>query len=516
MFEEAQLADKALLDFIAHLRDWSRSARMLVLVLSRPDERAGQQDGQAERLELEPLSDAEIDELVAGTVDGAPEALLATIRALVSSRLDRLDRLDSDERQVQFAGAGLGETFTTAGAAAVADMSDNVARRLLDGLVTKAFLELEADADSTAGRYAFVQGVVRRVTLARASRRELKRRHLAAVEHLLVLTETEPELATALAGHLVAAVEADPRGSDVAPIKHHAVKMLRAAADRAAAVGALQEALSLFDRALELTDDEHERAVIFEAGGFVGYRAGETDAATTRYRAAQDLHAAAGRTTERHRVWAMELRAAGYARPTGEVLPAARALYAELGDQSDAVAALAGNVLAYTLYQSGQSEEALRIASRTALIAEERADNGELAFALGVEGSALQQLERLDEAIAVKRRVVAVAEEHDTRRVAPASSNLAVALASIGRYGEAADRAREALVRAERAGERFFERYARLVLGRALCSLGQRDEAVAEIESVKDRVPPFYVAMAIAPLVVIALGRGQEVGSVSW
>ena len=247
-------------------------------------------------------------------------------------------------------------------------MSDNVARRLLDGLVTKAFLELEADADSTAGRYAFVQGVVRRVTLARASRRELKRRHLAAVEHLLVLTETEPELATALAGHLVAAVEADPRGSDVAPIKHHAVKMLRAAADRAAAVGALQEALSLFDRALELTDDEHERAVIFEAGGFVGYRAGETDAATTRYRAAQDLHAAAGRTTERHRVWAMELRAAGYARPTGEVLPAARALYAELGDQSDAVAALAGNVLAYTLYQSGQSEEALRIASRTALI----------------------------------------------------------------------------------------------------------------------------------------------------
>ena len=68
-----------------------------------------------------------------------------TIRALVSSRLDRLD---SDERQVLSAGAVLGETFTAAGAAAVADMSDDVARRLLDGLVTKAFLELEADADS--------------------------------------------------------------------------------------------------------------------------------------------------------------------------------------------------------------------------------------------------------------------------------------------------------------------------------------------------------------------------------
>ena len=218
-----------------------------------------------------------------------------------------------------------------------------------------------------------MQGVVRRVTLARASRRELKRRHLAAVEHLLALTETEPELATALAGHLVAAVEADPRGSDVAPIKHHAVTMLRAAADRAAAVGTLHEALSLFDRALDLTDDEHERAVIFEAGGFVGYRAGETDAATTRYRAAQDLHAAAGRTTERHRVWAMEparrrLRPPELARccrPPARSTP-------KLGEQRDAVAALAGNVLAYTLYQSRQPEEALRIALRTASIAEER------------------------------------------------------------------------------------------------------------------------------------------------
>jgi hypothetical protein len=48
-----------------------------------------------------------------------------------------------------------------------------------------------------------------------------------------------------------------------------------------AAVGALHEALSLFERALDLTDDEHERAAIFEASGFVGYRAGDIDAATT-------------------------------------------------------------------------------------------------------------------------------------------------------------------------------------------------------------------------------------------
>ena len=553
VFEEVQLADRALLDFIAHLRDWSRSARMLVLVLSRPDVRLRQLDVDAERLELEPLSEAEIDELVARTVDGAPAALLAairadgggvplyavetlraladsgvlsieggkyvmrgavgeisippTIRALVSSRLDHLD---ADELQVLSSGAVLGEAFTAAGAAAVAGTGVDAARGLLDGLVAKAFLEVAADADTTGGRYTFVQGVVRRVALSRTSRRELKRRHLAAVEHLLELTETEPELSTALAGHLMAAVEADPRASDVAPIKHHAVAMLRAAAERAAAVGALTEALSLFDRALDLTGDEHERAAILEAAGFVGYRAGDIDAATARYRAAQELHADAGRTSERHRVQALELRAASYTRASGAVLPDARELYAQVSEQRDAVTVLAGNVLGFALYQSGQSEEALQTTSRTASIAEECSVYGELAFALGVQGSALQQLERLDEAIEVKRRVVALAEAHDPRRVAPASSNLAVTLASIGRYREAVEHALIAVLGAERTGERLFERYARLTLGRALCSLGDWDRTVAQVESVKHDVPPVYAGMAIAPLVVIAMARDQQ------
>src|SRR3984885_672935 len=511
VFEEVQLADQALLNFIAHLGELSEAA---------------------ERIELEPLSEAQMDELVVGTVDGAPEVLLAAIRAdgdgvplyavetlraladqgilaiegpkyvvrgavgalsvpptirkLVSSRLDRIE---PDERRVLFAGAVLGDTFAAAGAAAGAGTDEHVARQLLDGLVAKALLEPDKDG------YAFTQGVVRRVSLARLSRRELKRSHMAAVEHLSRLEETEAELGSVLAGHPLAAVEADPRADDVESIKRRTVATLTAAAERAAAVGALNEALSLFDRAVALTDDERERAAIFEAAGFVGYRAGDIDAA---------------RAADGQRVRAKELRAAGYVHAASDVLPAARELYDEVRDQPDAVAALAGNVLAYTLYQSGQSVQALGIASETASIAEECGDHGELAFALGVQGSALQQLERQGEAIAVKRRVVAVAEAHDARRVAPASSNLSVALTSVGRFTEAVDHASQAVLGAERAGERFFERYARLALGRALCSLGDWDRAVAEIESVKDAVPPFYVAMAIAPLVVIALGRGQE------
>jgi class 3 adenylate cyclase/tetratricopeptide (TPR) repeat protein len=552
VFEEVHLADQALLDFIDHLREWGTGERILVFVLSRPDPRLTEPSAAGERIELRPLSDAEMDELVAGTVDGAPEVLLAairadgggvplyavetlrtladqgvltndgvryavrgafrhvsvppTIRSLVSSRLDRLD---SDERQALLAGAVLGERFTSAGAAAVAEMSDEVARRLLDGLVTKAFLELQAEAGSAAGRYAFVQGVVRRVALARASRRELKRRHLAAVEHLLALTETEPELATALAGHLVAAVEADPRASDVAPIKRHAVAMLLAAADRAAAVGTLQEALSLFDRALGLSDNERECAEIFEAAGFVGYRAGDIATAATRYRAAQDLHAAAGRTREHLRLRAKELRAVCYVRAPAQLLPQAQDLYAELEAEPDAVKALAANVLAYSLYQSGHAEEALSTARESATVAEECGDYGELAFALGVQGSALMELGRPHEAIPVQRRTLRIADEYDQRRVAPAASNLAGGLASLGRYGEAAEQAGAAIRAAERTAERFFERYARLALARALCSLGEWDRATAEIELVKDDVPPACVGMALTTLVVMALARDE-------
>jgi class 3 adenylate cyclase/tetratricopeptide (TPR) repeat protein len=549
VFEEVQLADQALLDFIGHLREWGTAARILVLVLSRPDPRLAGLRPATEKVELEPLTNGEMDELVAGTVEGAPDALLAairadgggvplyavetlraladrgtlgvegaryvlretlgeisvppTIRALVSSRLDRLD---DDERRALFAGAVLGETFTAVGVAAVAGMDADIARRLLDGLVAKAFVEVEIDD----GRYSFLQGVVRRVALARTSRRELKRRHLAAVEHLSGSAKTEPELAAVLAGHLLAAVEAEPRGDDVESIRERAAATLRAAGERAAAVGTLNEAVAFFDRALDLTADERDRAEILAAAGFVGYRAGDIETAITRYRAAQELHAEAGRTLERHRLRALELRAACYARSSAEVLPDARALYAEVGDQLDGVGALAGNVLAYALYQSGQPEEALRIATRAGANARRGGEHGELAFALGVQGSALMELGRAVEAIPVQRQTLRLAEQHDQRRVAPAASNLAGGLASIGRYAEAAECAREAVVAAERSAERFFERYARLALGRALCALGDWDAAVAAIEAVKDQVPPFYVGMALAPLVVIALARGQE------
>ena len=554
VFEELQLADDAMVDFIAHLHDWSRRGQIGVLVLSRPDPRLASLTGAAEQIELGPLNAGEMDELVAGTVEGAPEVLLATIRAdgggvplyavetlraladrgvlavegsryvvrgavgdfsvpptiraLVSSRLDRLSQI---ERRVLFAGAVVGESFSAAGAAAVAGIEHAEARTLLDGLVGKALLGYDAGAGAPVrDRYTFLQGVVRRVANARLSRRERKRSHLAAAEHLAESAQSQPDVESALAGHLLAAVEADPGAEDAGAIRERARAMLRAAAERAASVGAVGEALSRFDQAAELSPEEPERAAILERAGFVAYRAGDTQASRDRYRAAQEIHAGAARTRERLRVRAMELRAASYVDSPAVLLPEAREVYSALGDGRGPVEALAANVLAYALYQSGQPEEALAVAARAAEAAEHGRDHGELAFAYSVQAGALQEMGRPVEAIACQRRTLAIAEEHDPARVPATLANLAVQLGSVGRYREAAAHAREAVTAAERRAERLFERHARLALGRALCSLGEWDQAVAEVESVLGQLAPFHVTMAVAPLVVIALGRGLQ------
>jgi tetratricopeptide (TPR) repeat protein len=182
-----------------------------------------------------------------------------------------------------------------------------------------------------------------------------------------------------------------PTAPDAGAIKVRAQRALRQAAERAAAVGALAEGLALFDRALELTEDERERAAILERAGAVAHRAGDADAdaAAGRYRAAGEVHAAAGRARERLGVRAHELRALRYVRAPAELLAPLRELDASLAEEHDALSALASASLAFTLYQCGQHEEALVVASRAIETAEGSGARGELLQARGAQASVL-------------------------------------------------------------------------------------------------------------------------------
>ena len=55
LFEDLHWADQGLFDFIVHLLDWAFSSPILILVLSRPDERLDALSRRGLRLDLEPL-----------------------------------------------------------------------------------------------------------------------------------------------------------------------------------------------------------------------------------------------------------------------------------------------------------------------------------------------------------------------------------------------------------------------------------------------------------------------------
>jgi class 3 adenylate cyclase/predicted ATPase len=129
LVEDIHWAEPTLLDLIEHLTDWTRDAPLLLLCLSRPellDERPGW-PGQC--FSLDPLSEAESDELIEGLIPGSPldeltrdrirkaaegnplfvEQLLAvvveggaldrippTVQALLEARLDALPEAERD------------------------------------------------------------------------------------------------------------------------------------------------------------------------------------------------------------------------------------------------------------------------------------------------------------------------------------------------------------------------------------------------------------------------------------
>jgi class 3 adenylate cyclase/predicted ATPase len=552
-FEEMQHAGQALLDFISELLEWAGKSPILIAVFSRPDDRIAELAAHGEAIQLSPLSATEMDELIAGTVREAPEALLATvrtegggiplyavetlrsladrgllevedghyvvlrelgeltvpptIRALVASRLDGLGEL---ERRVLAAGAVLGERFAGTAASTLVSIDDLDTRSLLGGLVTKALLGVEPDQTGAArGQYFFLQGVLRRVMLDMLSRRDRKRLHLEAATYMSD-AELEPERLAALAGHLLAAEEAEPAAADAASIRARALTTMQQAAERAAAVGAIEEALSLFDRAAELVGDEAERAAILERAAVLAQRSALSAEAASRFGAAALLHEVSGHDRARVRARAGELQSLAYERAPSELLPQLRELREAVGDVRDATAALVDGILAFVLYQLGDHAESLEVATRAIKIAEECDAHGEMLLAIGSQAVALQELDRQVEAVSMYERGLPLAQRYEPRRESSFRANLAISLGGVGRYRDAAEQAEAAFEAAHRTSERFFVRHAQVTLGRVLCSLGEWDRAVEELEAGKPHVPTFMVGMAVAPLVVIALARGAS------
>ena len=341
VFEDLHFADSGLLDFIDHLLEWSRNVPIYVVTLARPELIERRPDwGAAKRtftaMYLEPLPPAAMRALLAGLVPGLPDAtveaiveradgiplyavetvrmLLAddrlvlddgvyrpvgdlttlavpeTLTALIASRLDGLD---PEDRALISDAAVLGQSFTLAGLAAVAAVPESQLEARLRGLVRRELLTLEADPRSPElGQYGFVQALIREVAYNTLSRRDRKTRHLAAARFFEALGSGE--LAGALAGHYVAAHANAPDGPEAEALAGQARLALRAAAERAATLGAPEQALGFYAQALAVTGDPAEQADLLERSARAAGLALRFDVAERDIRRAIEIHRAAG------------------------------------------------------------------------------------------------------------------------------------------------------------------------------------------------------------------------------
>jgi class 3 adenylate cyclase len=311
VFEDLQWADQGVLDFIEHVLQWSRPHPILIITLARPELRErrpswGVDQRNFTALHLEPLADDPMGQLLTGLVPGLPDSVLqqivaraegvplyavetvrmllddgrliadegqyrpvgpiaqlavpATLHSLINARLDGLP---ADERTVLQAAAVLGQHFTLASLAALRSESEQRLTPYLNALVRREMLVYDADPRSPErGQYGFMQSLIREIAYDALPKRERRERHQAVARYFEELGD--PELAAVVASHYLAAYQATPEGSAAQALKGKARESLRAAAQRAAALHSHDQALAYLEQTLAITDDEVERATLWE------------------------------------------------------------------------------------------------------------------------------------------------------------------------------------------------------------------------------------------------------------
>ncbi|HEY6057966.1 MAG TPA: adenylate/guanylate cyclase domain-containing protein, partial [Candidatus Limnocylindrales bacterium] len=440
VFEDLQWADSGLLDFIDHLLEWSRAIPLYVVTLARPELLERRQTwGAGKRsftsVYLDPLPEPAMRELLAGLAPGLPPAAVRaivaradgvplyaveTIRMLVSEgRLARaegvyvpagdlsslavpetlsaliaarLDRLEPADRALLQDAAVLGQSFTPQGLAAVAGLDEPDVEARLRGLVRRELLTLQADPRSPErGQYAFVQALIREVAYNTLARRDRKTRHLAAARFFEGLGTDE--LAGGLAGHYLAAHQNAAEGPEADALAGQARLALRAAAERAAALGAHDQAVTFLGQALSVTAELADQADLLERMGEAASASGHHEDAMGYLRSAVVAHRERGDRPATARATASLGRSLLTGRQTDEAVSLLEAASAEYSDLlPDAAVAAVDGQLARGYAFLEDFRRAVAVADRVLEVAEHQELIPILADTLVTKGSSMAGL----------------------------------------------------------------------------------------------------------------------------
>jgi class 3 adenylate cyclase/tetratricopeptide (TPR) repeat protein len=536
VFEDMQWADTSLLDFVEYLLEWSKSSPLFVLVLARPellDKRPNWGAGHRSftSLHLGPLSETAMTQLLDGFVPGLPEPLreqilaraegvplyaVETVRMLLDRGLliqegsiyrptgeipslevpetlhglvaSRLDGLPPEERRLLQDAAVLGKTFTRHALAVVGDVTEADLDPLLGSLARKEILGVQADPTSPEhGQYGFLQDLVRHVAYETLSKKERRMRHLAAAAYLVDAFPNEDEITEVLASHYLDAYEALPDAEDAAEVKAKAQAALVRAGDRAQSLGASGEALRYLAQAAELTDDALERAALFDRAGWLAIYVPDWPEAERLLGESIALYTAESDMRSAARVSGRLASVEGWQGKIDAAIPRAEAAFAAL-EEYEPGEELAG--LAATLvggyYFTGDKERALEKAEFAIGLAESLGSPEILARAFSAKALTMHG-QRPEEAIALRRHVLAIAREHGLHELeGNALFNLSDLMFMRDRYDDALAYLADALAIRRRVGDRPGEWS---LLGETtypLFMLGRWDEALAAFAEVPD------------------------------
>ncbi|HUG30744.1 MAG TPA: adenylate/guanylate cyclase domain-containing protein [Candidatus Limnocylindria bacterium] len=557
VFEDHHHADAGLLDFVDHLLDWSHNVPIYVVTLARPELLERRTDWAAGKrnltvIHLEPLPGPAMHELISGLVPGLPGEVVArivhraegmplyavetirmlmadgrlvaedgthrpagdlstlavpeTLTALISSRLDGLDPGD---RALVADAAVLGQSFTPSALGAVSGRPEEELGPRLRTLVRLEILTLEADPRSPErGQYAFVQALIREVAYNTLARRDRRARHVAAARYFEGLGSDE--LAGALAGHYLAAHGYAPVGPEADALAAQARIALRAAADRAAALGSHEQAVAFLEQAISVTSNPVELADLLDQAGVEASYRQRIDQADALLRDALTRREAIGDRVPIARTMTLLgsilIRGFRFEAATA-VLEDGAARFADMRDHPTVVA-LEGQLARVYMLESNW-DASVAIADRV-LEAAERAELIEIvADTLVTKGTALGNLGRHFEGIGLIEAGRRIAERYGYAwHVSRALNNLSSVLSDDDpRAGLEA--ARTGMEVAARLGQRPFT----LIDNAATLAIrtGEWDWALGELEAaIPDETDPISRGMLLSGALQIRAFRGLD------
>ena len=563
VFTDLQWADQGMLDFVESLLTWARNDPIFVVALARPDllERRpdwGSGVRSITRLNLEPLADAQIAEMLEGLVPGLPAAALRsivgraegiplyaveTVRMLLDRELlvpedgryrltgdigslgvaetlhaliaSRLDANRPEDRALLQDASVLGQSFTLDALAAVAGVAASSLTDSLERLVRRQLLTVDADPRSPErGQYQFVQAVVREVAYASLARADRRARHLAAARHMEGLGNEE--LAGVLASHYVSAHQASSPGPEADALAAQARIALIAAADRAAALHSYRQALGYLEQAISVTADPAEQAALHERATEAGDHTNDLPKAIEHARAARDLYRSLGDLpgVVRAATWQ------GRHHTSAKLEPQAVAIFEEalvegaaISDSAEYAAMLAELSRVYMM--TGRSQESIATADRALTLAGSHQLVRPVVEALVNKGTSMLQIGRVTEAAATLRGAAAEADRQALWASALRARNNLLGALGEDDLGEAITLMEEIYQLALRVGNRPFVFQAVMLLAKDSQATGDWGKWMNEMDALEEgeTVAPFYGAAFANVRATLAALRGDREGA---